>query len=753
MVLIGRSGLPRMNLCDPYLEMIMEEQALRILLVEDDEAHAEMIRRAFAEYAGPVHVMVVNSLAAARVYQVDHRPDLVITDLLLPDGRGTELLPAGDQDPLLPIVIMTGYGDERVAVEAVKAGALDYVVKSPETLIDLPRIAERALREWGHLIERRRAEEALRQSERRFRALTEHSSDVVVVLDSTGLILYASPSTTRIMGYPLVEHIGQNALDLIYPEDLHLITALFSRLLDHPESNITVEVRMCHYDGSWRWIEVTGTNLLADPAVQGIVVNYRDVTERKQVEIQLQHDALYDGLTGLPNRLLLADRLEQVIKRTQRHPNYRFAVLFLDLDHFKVVNDSLGHTLGDQLLVAIAPRLSHCLRASDTCARLGGDEFVILLEDIQDISDATHIAERIQMHLSQPFDLNDLKVVTSASIGIVVSTIGYDRSEDVLRDADIAMYRAKAQGKAQYTVFDIEMRNRALARLALEADIRRAIEHQEFCVYYQPVIELSTGRIVGFEALVRWQHPQRGLIAPAEFIAVAEETGLIVLIDWLVLREASRQMRQWQDQVPLTSSLVISVNLSGKQFTRPDLITQIEHVLAETGLDPRNLRIEITESTLMENMETAAMILRQLHTLGVKVAIDDFGTGYSSLGYLVRLPVNILKIDRRFISELETDDNQAEIVNTIVTMAHNLGMQVIAEGVETTTQHVRLNALGCEYGQGYLISRPIDSAMAEELTLRQLSYLPHKREEVNLLEEPGRRQPTATPAIDPQIML
>ncbi|NJN66333.1 MAG: EAL domain-containing protein [Chloroflexaceae bacterium] len=584
-------------------------------------------------------------------------------------------------------------------------------------LADLPHIAERALREWHHLTERQRTEKALYQSERRFRALIEHSSDVISVLDVTGVIRYSSPSTMRIVGYPLDDYQGCNIFELIHPDDLPIGRAFIVRLLDCPDGNMTTELRLRHHDASWRWIDVTGTNLLDDPAVQGIVLNYRDITERKRFELQLQHDALHDALTGLPNRVLLVDRIEQAIKRNQQDEHYQFAVLFLDLDHFKVVNDSRGHTVGDQLLMAVTSRLQECLRASDTCARFGGDEFVVLLERISGLDDATQAAACIQTNLSRPFHLSDLTLVVSASIGIVVSNVGYEQSEEVLRDADIAMYYAKSRGKAQYAVFDVTMRAPVLARLALEEDLRRALERHEFRVYYQPIISLAAGDIRGFEALVRWQHPHRGLVGPSEFIGVAEETGLIEDIDWLVLREASRQLQEWHERMPWEPLLSMNVNLSGKQFTRPDLAAQIEQVLRETRLDPHSLRIEITESTLMENMAVAATTLHQLHALGVSIAIDDFGTGYSSLNYLLNLPIHVLKIDRSFISQIETDRSQHEIVSTIIMLSHKLGLQVVAEGVETTTQRAQLCALGCEYGQGYLISRPVDSARASALLM------------------------------------
>lgn len=429
----------------------------------------------------------------------------------------------------------------------------------------------------------------------------------------------------------------------------------------------------------------------------------------------LYYYAFHDALTGLPNRALFMDRLGRAIERAKRHAYYLFAVLFVDFDDFKVVNDTLGHALGDQLLVASTRRLETCLRAADTIARWGGDEFVILLEDIHDASDATRVANRIQAELALPFNLNGHRVSVSASIGIVLSKTGYDRPEEVLRDADMAMYRAKALGKAQHEVFDPAMRARVMERLALETSLRQALERQEFWVYYQPIVALETGEIHGFEALLRWQHPERGLTPPEAFIPVAEESGLIIPIGQWVLREACRQMREWQARFPTDPPLTISVNLSSKQLSQPDLVEQIEQILRETGLDAHCLRLELTENTLMTHAESAMGILAQLRALGVAVQLDDFGTGYSSLAYLHRSPLPTIKVDRSFVSQMDMGEGRSEVVQAIVTLAHNLSMEVIAEGVETAEQLARLKALGCEFGQGYHFSKPLDGRSAEML--------------------------------------
>ncbi|HEX8649928.1 MAG TPA: EAL domain-containing protein [Pyrinomonadaceae bacterium] len=448
----------------------------------------------------------------------------------------------------------------------------------------------------------------------------------------------------------------------------------------------------------------------------------RHLREQERISRELEesrehfrHVAFHDTLTDLPNRALLINHLQLSMDRVRRHPNHLFALLFLDLDRFKNINDSLGHVAGDQLLTSIARRLEECLRPSDTVARLGGDEFAILLDGLEDYNDAIRVAERAQKELSRPLCLNGHEVYTTASIGITLSTIGYEHPENILRDADTAMYHAKEKGKARYEIFDAVMHARAVARLQLENDLRRAVEREEMVVYYQPIVALDTNKLAGFEALVRWQHPQRGFVSPSDFISIAEETGLIVELGRLVLQESCRQMRAWQLAHPLRKGLSISVNLSGKQFTQPNLIDQIKEILLETGLDPRSLKLEITESVVMENAEIAKSMLMQLRSLGVKLSIDDFGTGYSSLSYLHRFPVNTLKIDRSFIGDMSMGDENMEIVRTIMTLASNLGMDVVAEGVETEKQLAQLKEMKCEYGQGYLFSRALGAEAAGAL--------------------------------------
>ncbi len=434
---------------------------------------------------------------------------------------------------------------------------------------------------------------------------------------------------------------------------------------------------------------------------------HRDLSVKRQTQEHLLYSTLHDALTGLPNRSLFTERLRHAMRRAARHPDDLFAVLFLDLDRFKDVNDNLGHFAGDELLRAVARRLEACLRPEDTVARLSGDEFAILLESITETSDAGRVAERIEEALSFPINLVGAEVTTSASMGIVTSSMHHDQPEQLLRSADMAMYRAKAAGRARYEMFDRAMHTDALERLQLETDLRRGVEAGEFTLHYQPLVSLRTGRITGFEALVRWEHPERGLVHPADFIPVAEETGLIVPIGRWVLIEACTQIREWQRAHPRVEPLTIGVNLSVKQFSQPDLIEQIGHAIQTTGVSPSSLRLEITEAAIIDKGRHASSILAQIRELGAQVYLDDFGTGYSSLSYLHGLPIDAIKIDRTFVSSMDTDDKNLRLVRTILTLAEIVGVRAEAEGISTAEQLRELRALNCAQGQGYLFSAPI----------------------------------------------
>jgi diguanylate cyclase (GGDEF)-like protein/PAS domain S-box-containing protein len=561
--------------------------------------------------------------------------------------------------------------------------------------------------------ERRWTQEALSESKERYRAVVEQASEGIFIVDADSKrLLETNPAFQNLLGYTCEEILGLTLYDVI-AHDHESINSNFQSILAEKSRRIG-ERQYRRKDSSLVDVEVN-VNFIFYEGREVLCVIVRDITERKLTEKQLLHNALYDALTGLPNRVLFMDRLGHAINRAKRGKDYLFAVLFLDLDRFKVVNDSLGHMIGDQLLIAIAHRLQVCLRSGDTFARLGGDEFTILVENIKNVEDAKRVADRIHKELTLPFNLNGYEVFTAASIGIALNTVGYDQPEDLLRDADTAMYRAKAGGKARSEVFDLTMHTQAMALLELETDLKRSLKQQEFQLYYQPIVSLKTGLITGFEALVRWHHPLRGIISPAEFILLAEETGLIVPLGYWVLHEACRQMKTWQVQFPEKASLTISVNISGRQFLQSDLVAQICQILHETGLEPLSLGLEITESAIMKNTEAAALMLLQLRDLGIRLYMDDFGTGYSSLSYLHRFPFNTLKIDRSFINNIDIDAEKIEIIHTVVTLAAKLGMDVVAEGVETNKQMYQLKALKCEFGQGYFFSKPLNSGMAEAL--------------------------------------
>jgi diguanylate cyclase (GGDEF)-like protein len=465
---------------------------------------------------------------------------------------------------------------------------------------------------------------------------------------------------------------------------------------------------------SWTHTEI---NCLLD--IAAMLVNElelrSDLSVKRETQEHLLYNTLHDPLTGLPNRSLFTERLRHAMRRAMRHPEDLFAVLFLDLDRFKDVNDNLGHFAGDELLRAVARRLEACIRPEDTVARLSGDEFAILLESITDTSDPGRVAERIEEALSFPINIGGAEVTTSASMGIVTSSMSHDQPEQLLRSADMAMYRAKAAGRARYEMFDRSMHADALERLQLETDLRRAVELNEFVLHYQPVVSLRTGTVTGFEALVRWEHPHRGLIQPADFIPVAEETGLIVPIGRWVLEEALRQITEWQSLHPREEPLSIAVNLSVRQFSQPDLIDQVSHALNATGADASSLRLEITEAAIIDKGQAAIVILRRIRELGVQVYLDDFGTGYSSLSYLHGLPIDALKIDRAFVGSMDVDDQNLRLVRTILTLAEITGLRAEAEGISTAEQLRELRSLSCDQGQGYLFSAPITREAVHEV--------------------------------------
>ena len=555
---------------------------------------------------------------------------------------------------------------------------------------------------------------ARERSEAFVAALVENASDVITVVGADGDIRYQSPSVERILGHPLASLDRAGVSVIVHPDDRPALLAALTDLRGRPPgSPVTLKCRVRHADGTWRHLEVVGNNLLDDTNVGGIVLTARDVSERQALEDQLRHLAFHDSLTGLANRALFANRVEHALIRSARRRE-PMAVLFLDLDDFKTVNDTLGHADGDELLGTVAERLRQCLRAGDTPARLGGDEFAVLLEELNGRQEAVAVAHRILDALRPPVVLQGREVTIGASIGIAVSRSGDEGADVLLRNADVAMYTAKNQGKNRYVTFAPEMHRQIVERLGLRDDLRRALDRPgELHLRYHPIVDLGSGAVAGLEALVRWTHPERGLISPADFIPLAEESGLIVPLGRWVLEEALRAGRRFE--ADHGGERFLTVNLSGRQLAEPDLATDVAAMLADSGLAPSRLVLEITESLLLQDSEPVVAGLQELRRIGVLLAVDDFGTGYSSLAYLRRFPVNILKIDRSFVDQVDTSAEGAALTRAIVDLADGLGLHTIAEGIERPGQAGKLWGLGCRLGQGFHFARPLTVTEVEGL--------------------------------------
>lgn len=566
--------------------------------------------------------------------------------------------------------------------------------------------------------EREQAEQSLRASEERYMLAARGANDGLWDWNLASSEVYYSPRWQQIFGYADggIGTSPEEWMKRVHPDDRESLSSALEAHICGGTEHFEYEHRVQHANGDYLWVLARGLAIRdATGKALRMAGSFTDITDRKHAETQALHDALHDGLTGLPNRVLFTDRLQRLLARAERLAAHPFAVLFLDLDRFKTLNDSLGHAIGDQLLVATSERLRSCLRGQDTVARLGGDEFSILLEEVEDFSTVNMVVERIQQEFTRPFMLNGHEIYASASIGIALSNKNYCEAVEPLRDADTAMYRAKAAGRGGYAVFDEAMHTHALTLHETENDLRRAIERGELCVFYQPVINLADGNVIGFEALVRWRHPMRGLISPAEFIPIAEETGLIAALDSFVLQEASAQLARWQSEPGTIAPEWISVNLSARGFAQRALADEIRQLLEATSLKPQQIRLEITESVLMADADLALRVLTELHGLGIRLSIDDFGTGYSSLGYLHRFPIHTLKIDRSFVGGAASGLSNLSITSTVITLAHSLGLEVIAEGIETAEQRAQLIALHCRYGQGFLFARPLPAAEAGAL--------------------------------------
>lgn len=630
--------------------------------------------------------------------------------LLLPEGRLENERTVRDQ------LLRGEHPEPRESVRRRKDGRLVDVSISHAPILDESGAVVALATIARDITEQKQAERALRRSEERFRSLIQNATDLITLTDANGVILYESPAITEMLGLLPHETIGNHLFDEVHPDDRPRAVEYLRDAVDAPGPNEAIELRFRHVDGSWRSIEACVTNLLEDPAVAAMVFNSHDVTERRMFEEQLQRQAFYDPLTGLPNRSLLLDRIEHALARTKRG-GHRVAVAFLDLDRFKVVNDSLGHAAGDRLLVNVAHRLLDAVRAEDTVARLGGDEFVVLIEDVADLSEVAAIARRVIDIFQTPVAVDDHEAFVATSIGVALSG---ERGEaidsgELLRNADIALYRAKGEGRGRFVIFDPSMNVFSAERLSLESDLQRAVERGELRLAFQPEVDLRTGKITGLEALARWEHPRRGLIAPGDFIPIAEETGLIVQIGQWVLEEACRQARAWRDQALTSEPLTIAVNLSARQFQQAGLVEHLECVLADTDIEPAQLRLEITESVLVQEAGAARATLQRVKDLGVQIAIDDFGIGYSSLAYLTRLLADTLKVDRSFVAAIGRDEQSFAIVAAVASLAHALGMSVTAEGIETARQLELVRASGCDHGQGYHFSKPVSAAVVETL--------------------------------------
>lgn len=627
-----------------------------------------------------------------------------VTEMLGQDAR--MCAPQEIWKPIVPLEEMKSY--KRESVNTRKDGTLFAVELISDVVCDTDGRPAYVITICEEITERKRMEKALRESEERYALAATGANEGLWDWDLIKDEVYYSPRWKSMLGFAENELKSDPGewFQRVHPDDIEHLKSEIELRVYGVESEFESEYRILHKDGRYCWMLNRGLVVRDSEGVgYRMAGSQTDITARKQAEAQLIHDALHDSLTGLPNRTLFMERLTNAIDLTRRREQYGFALLFMDLDRFKNINDSLGHVLGDEMLISVGRRLQRALRPGDAVARFGGDEFAVFLDDVSSVVGAVRVASRIQKDLSQPFQIGAHEVFTSASIGITLSERRYNEPGDMLRDADIAMYRAKAQGCGRHELFDTAMRTRAVRLLEMETDLRKALERREFELHYQPIVDLLDHQIDGFEALIRWRHPQLGLLYPAEFLSVAEETGLIVPIgDW-VLNEACSQILRWQ-QDGLSDSWAVSVNVSGKQLSQPDLASHVNEILQENGVVGSRLKLELTETSLIENTESAKNILSRLKDLSIGIHLDDFGTGYSSLSYLHRFPIDTLKIDRSFINSIGATQD-TEIVRTILSLAHTLNMGVIAEGIETSEHVAALKDLGCRQGQGYYFMKPM----------------------------------------------
>jgi diguanylate cyclase (GGDEF)-like protein/PAS domain S-box-containing protein len=697
--------------------LINKPPRLRILLVEDDPIEADLITAELGGVGSAYADVTHHALLRAAVAALGRDPfDIVLLDLNLPDGSGVANLHRITAiAPHLPVIIMTNLEDEESAAKMLAEGAQDYLIKRQITG-DLLR---RAIR---YAVARHEAEASLRASEERYALALAGARDGIWDWDLLRDEIHFSARWFELLQLPLDTADRRPAvwLDRVHPDDRIGLEQALRVHVDGETPYVEHEHRISTGTGHTLWVLCRGVAVRDQSGrATRIAGSMTDISDRKLAETRLMHEALHDTLTGLPNRTLFLDRLDMALKQQRRDSTRSFAVLFLDIDGFKTTNDSLGHTAGDELLVQFGSRLRSFLRPGDSIARLGGDEFAILLADVASPQEVTRVAERIQETLSLRFLVGSKELYAGASVGIALSNGSYDRPGDLLRDADTAMYQSKNSRRGSYIVFNSAGQPSALDRLELETDLRSALRQNQMITYYQPIVSLDGLRVLGFEALLRWLNPVRGMIGPEVFIPLAEKCGTISALSWWVMHDACRQTRAWQISSPGLADLTISVNVSSRLLSEPDFAARTAAVLDKTGLAPRALRLEVTEDALLHHEGSVVNELQALHRLGVKFYLDDFGTGYSSLSYLNRFDYDTIKIDRSFIAAASDTTRNRRIVDALISLATVLGIDVIAEGVETEEQAAKLRALNCRAAQGYLFSRPVPAETASELLLRE----------------------------------
>lgn len=685
-----------------------------VLLIEDNPQEAEIVRLYLARrYSYAYSISHVRSIGAALTSLAEGSlPSVILLDLHLPDTRGLDgyrhvaAAAAG-----VPIIILTNCNEESTAASAVRAGAQDYLIKREVNAALLHRAILYA-------IERQKAEQALLKVQERYALAVAGANDCIWDWEAEGDLAYFSPRWNELVGVGRKVRIEclRDWLDRVHPDDLCELKREFASRPGGARRQFENEHRLRHENGDYIWVFARGV-VLADGAgkVVRMAGSISSIAKRKETEHQLIHRALHDALTGLPNRVLFVDRLQQALRRFKRNNDQRFAVLYFDLDGFKFVNDSLGHSAGDSLLVSVARRLLSVIRPGDTVARMGGDEFAVLVSDILDESDTAQVAERIHTLFRQEFSIAGRGMYTSASIGVAVVAAQYRTPEELLRDADLAMYRAKRSETEHTVIFDTTMHQAAVARLNMESDLRRAIARGEFVVHYQPIVTLQDRRIVAFEAFLRWLHPERGMLTPESFLSVVEDSGMLTTLSWWVLDQACRQAQEWHKTFSNGRSLGMNVNVSAAMFRADNAVQRLKTIVTDCGLPPENLSLELTERDCMKHEEATEASLDELRDFGVRIQMDDFGTGCSSLPHLQRTSYDTLKIDRSFVQGIGSQQQNVTLIKTIVGLGRMLNMNVVAEGVESQHQIDALVSLDCPEAQGYWFSRPIPPAEADQL--------------------------------------